>query len=176
MRALSTVVTVLISTAVLLPSTAYGYPPWVLAIRDCASNGRLDGHYSHEALTRALREMRSDGNEYTDCANELRVALEGGSGRPEGPPPAGVVTQSGAVAAGDSDILALQQLVSRDQPPEPIAVGAERISVPAFSTGPLAGVLHWNDLPAPLAVSLAGLAALGAAGLGAMFKHARRRG
>jgi hypothetical protein len=167
------------AAGILVPPAASAYPPWVLAIQDCASNGRLDRHYSHEALTRAIRKMQSDGNEYSDCTRELREALEGGTGRPEGPPPPGIVTESGAVAAGDPDILALQQVVdsvSRDEPPAPIAVAAERISVPAFSTGQLAGIRHWNRLPGPLAVSLAGLAVLCAAGAGAMFKHARRHG
>jgi hypothetical protein len=91
---------------------AYAYPPWVLAIRDCADDGKLDHTYSHGALTEALHNVPSDGGEYSDCANELRHALTGGSGKTDGPRVNGVLAPSGAIAATDDDLAQLQRIVA----------------------------------------------------------------
>ena len=91
---------------------ASAYPPWVLAIRDCADDGKLDHTYSHDALTQALHNVPSDGGEYSDCANELRHALTGGSGKTDGPRVNGVLAPSGAIAATDDDLAQLQRIVA----------------------------------------------------------------
>src|SRR4051812_15626630 len=85
----------------LTPPAAGAYPPWVLAIRDCRDNDRLDGTYRPRDLAEALRNFPSDGDEYTDCADVIRRALEGGSGKPAGQLSQGIVTASGAVAASN---------------------------------------------------------------------------
>jgi hypothetical protein len=156
---------VVLALLVATPAHAETYPEWVLAIRDCASNGRLDQHYSSRALKRALHEVPSDGGEYTDCANAIRAALEGGSGKPEGPAPAGIVTDSGAVAASNADVAALQAVVanaSRDDVPPPIRLGTRDIAPPALPISSFSAAPHWNDLPMPLATCLAAVALLAA--------------
>ena len=91
---------------------ASAYPPWVLAIRDCAADGKLDHTYRHQDLVQALHNVPSDGGEYTDCANELRHALTGGSGKTDGPRVNGVLAPSGAVAATDDDLVQLQRVIA----------------------------------------------------------------
>lgn len=156
---------VLCGTSFLCATPAYGeeYPDWVLAIRDCASNGRLDQHYSHNTLKRALREIPSDGGEYTDCAKVIRDAYIGGTGKPEGPPRAGIVTESGAVAGSDADVTALQDVTAaadRDEAPLPIRLGARDISPPPLPNSSFSPIRHWNDLPTPLAACLGAMALL----------------
>jgi hypothetical protein len=43
-------------------------------IRDCSEDGVLNGHYSHADLTKALDELPSDLDEYTDCRAVIRSA------------------------------------------------------------------------------------------------------
>jgi hypothetical protein len=148
------------------PSAALAADPpgWVLAIRDCASNGRLDGQYTHADLRRALEELPSDGDEYTDCASVLRAAYEGGSGRPDLPAPvAPIVTDSGAVAASADDVAALQTVVAaadRGGAAGPIRIADREVDPAPVALG--GGIRHWNDLPAPLAACLVALAMLAA--------------
>ena len=144
-------------------SAAAATPPqWVTAIRDCAWDGKLDQQYPEAVLREAISKMRSDGNEYSDCTNALRVAIEGG-GRPPGEPaPAGVVTESGAVAAGDADVASLQTLQADavdDYTPAPVRLGGQVVVAQSGASDALNGVHHWNQLPAPLVVLLIGLGA-----------------
>jgi hypothetical protein len=160
------------------PAYADAYPDWVLAIRDCASNGRLDQHYSHGALEKALHEMPSDGGEYTDCARVIRDAYEGGTGRPEGPAAAGIVTESGAVAGSDEDVAALQGVIaaaSRDEAPQPLRLGTRDISPPPPRISSLSAIRHGNDVPTPLAACLGALALLAGVSTGTAFADSRRR-
>ena len=135
---------------------------WVKAIQDCAWDGKLDARYPPSVLRKANSMLRADGYEYTDCTNTLRVALEGG-GRPATlPPPTGVVTQSGAVAAGDSDVASLQAIqtdAAGDNAPAPVQLGDEVVAAQSGASDALNGVHHWNQLPAPLVVLLIGLGA-----------------
>jgi hypothetical protein len=114
------------AAAALTASPAFAYPPWVLVIRDCVSNGKLDGTYRPADLATALHKLRGDGDEYSDCAMAIRLALNGGSGKKDGPPPNGIVTESGAVASSPDDIAQLQRVIAAadaDQP-VPTAVGS----------------------------------------------------
>jgi hypothetical protein len=142
-------------------------PPWVAAIRDCAYDGHLDHHYANSVLSKALSELPADGDEYTDCSNVLRAALEGGSGRSaETAAAPGIATASGAIAAGDSDIAALQQMQAASEngePPRAVRLGPRVVSAPAPASGPLAGTRRWNPLPGPLGIALIGLTAVLAA-------------
>src|SRR4051812_6077963 len=54
-------------------------------IRDCSEDGVLNGHYSHGELAKALDQLPSDLDEYTDCRAvirdaELRSARKGNGG------------------------------------------------------------------------------------------------
>src|SRR5919197_2886810 len=46
-------------------------------IRDCSEDGVLNGHYSHSDLTKALDQLPSDLDEYTDCRAVIRSAQLG---------------------------------------------------------------------------------------------------
>jgi hypothetical protein len=46
-------------------------------IRDCSEDGVLNGHYSHGDLTKALDQLPSDLDEYTDCRAVIRSAQLG---------------------------------------------------------------------------------------------------
>jgi hypothetical protein len=50
-------------------------------IRDCSEDGVLNGHYSHDDLTKALEQLPSDLDEYTDCRAVIRSAQLGSAGR-----------------------------------------------------------------------------------------------
>lgn len=99
--------TTLLGVLAVAPANA-AYPPWVQAIRDCAFDGKLDGTYTTATLETAIHHLQADGDEYTDCRNALEEALAGGSGKHLPPPPNGIVTPSGAVAASPADLAALQ--------------------------------------------------------------------
>jgi hypothetical protein len=164
---------------------AAAYPPWVLAIRDCADDGKLDHTYSHDALVKALHNVPSDGGEYTDCANEISRALTGGSGKTDGPRVNGVLSPSGAIAASDDDLAQLQRVVAAVDAgePAPVTVVAASSSA-ASSTAPRstdttladldsASAPYRLDLKLLVLVTAMGMLALISAGVA---EHARRRG
>jgi hypothetical protein len=157
---------------------ASAYPPWVLAIRDCADDGKLDHTYSHEALTEALHNVPSDGGEYSDCANELRHALTGGSGKTDAPPVNGVVAPSGAVAASGDDLAQLQRIVEAvdGQATRPPIV----VEAPATSPATDAALADLGDDTPPYRPDVALLLLVGAGGALALISasaagRARRR-
>jgi hypothetical protein len=59
--------------SVLLAAPAFGSAQAV--IRDCSEDGVLNGHYSHGELAKALAQLPSDIDEYTDCRAIIRSAL-----------------------------------------------------------------------------------------------------
>jgi hypothetical protein len=50
-------------------------------IRDCSEDGVLDGRYSHSEIEKALEQLPSDLDEYTDCRSVIRGAQLGSAGR-----------------------------------------------------------------------------------------------
>src|SRR5919199_1354036 len=64
--------------ALIAPAGSHASPGAV--IRDCADDGRLQGHYSPSDLRRAQRELPSDLNEYSDCASVIAAAIPGAGG------------------------------------------------------------------------------------------------
>src|SRR2546423_12502285 len=54
-------------------------------IRDCSTDGVLNGHYSHSELAKALAQLPSDIDEYTDCRAIIRSALLRSASKKEGP-------------------------------------------------------------------------------------------
>ena len=50
-------------------------------IQDCSEDGILDGKYSHSEIEKALQQLPSDLDEYTDCRSVIRGALLGSAGR-----------------------------------------------------------------------------------------------
>src|SRR5215213_10678426 len=131
-------------------------------IRDCSEDGVLDGKYSHSEIEKALEQLPSDLDEYTDCRSVIRGAQLGSAGRKArrakgaasridtaAPPSAGEEARIGR-AAGSQD---------------PIEVGGEVVR-PGASAQPFNASGLGGELP-PLFVALliaAGCAAVAAAG------------
>jgi hypothetical protein len=68
-----------LACALIAPASSHASPGAV--IRDCADDGRLQGHYSPSDLRRAQSELPSDLNEYSDCASVIANAIPGASGK-----------------------------------------------------------------------------------------------
>jgi hypothetical protein len=63
-------------------------------IRDCSEDGVLNGHYSHSELAKALAQLPSDLDEYTDCRAVIRSAELRSASKRNGPGPGNVDTVS----------------------------------------------------------------------------------
>ena len=85
-----------LACALIAPASSHASPGAV--IRDCADDGRLQGHYSPSDLRRAQSELPSDLNEYSDCASVIAAAIPGSGGSGGG----GGSHGSGGGASGSS--------------------------------------------------------------------------
>jgi hypothetical protein len=72
-RASFCMVALALFVSVLAVAPAFGSAKAV--IRDCSEDGVLNGHYSHSELAKALAQLPSDLDEYTDCRAVIRSAL-----------------------------------------------------------------------------------------------------
>jgi hypothetical protein len=134
-------------------------------IRDCAQDGKLDKHYSQKELQQAEKNLPSDIDEYTDCRQAIRSAMNGGSGA-SGPGPAnGIITASGAVAGSQADINALTNLIAKGvkgkRPAVPIG-GEKVLPGNAGLSGVLGGLAGSNGMPTSLMLALATMLILAA--------------
>jgi hypothetical protein len=134
-------------------------------IRDCAQDGKLDKHYSQKELQQAEKNLPSDIDEYTDCRQAIRSAMNGGSGA-SGPGPAnGIITASGAVAGSQADVNALTNLIAKGvkgkRPAVPIA-GEKVLPGNAGLSGVLGGLAGSNGMPTSLMLALATMLILAA--------------
>jgi hypothetical protein len=143
-----------------LPATAQAN--WQAVVRDCAQDGKLDGHYSQRELRQAQQNLPSDIDEYTDCRSVIRAAMGGGSGS-SGGPANGIVTPSGAVAGSPGDIAALNALTARGAKGrrDRVAIG-ERNVLPgnAGLGGVLGGLQGSSGMPSSLIAAIAALVVL----------------
>jgi hypothetical protein len=166
-----------IAALALVAPPASAYPPWVLAIRDCADDGKLDGTYRPTDLATALQNVPSDGGEYTDCTNAIRHALDGGSGKTDGPPPNGIVTASGAVASSPDDVVQLQAVIDAAHAGEPPP--AATVARAPYAEGALAGLDRASAPPyridTTLLVVVLGGELVVLAGASALRRQRRRR-
>jgi len=158
------------------PGVAYGSPLQV--IKDCNQDGELNGHYSNEELRKALDNLPSDIDEYSDCRDVIGAAITGGSAKGAG----GGGSGSGAGGAGGGgsggaeavtpeeqaaraqDQADLQELTtpgSREDAP-PVEVGGEKVK--PGSNGVFDVASASNSLPTPLLVALIALGLLAIAG------------
>jgi hypothetical protein len=157
---------------------ADGYPEWVLAIRDCADDGKLDGTYSQHALQKAIGQLPAFEDEYYGCTETLRHALEGGSGKQGPSAPNGIVTESGAVAAAPEDVAALQSVQAAADAGDPVPAA---VRIDAGVAGGDAGAPYLLGVPTraagvyPLWVTRDALLATMAALFATLCLHALRR-
>src|SRR2546423_15018920 len=63
-------------------------------IKDCSEDGVLNGHYSHSELAKALAQLPSDIDEYTDCRAVIRSAELRSASKRKGAGPGNVDTVS----------------------------------------------------------------------------------
>ena len=162
-----------------LPSVTFGSPLQV--IKDCNQDGVLNGNYSNKELRKALDNLPSDIDEYSDCRDVIGAAITGGSakgGKPGGSG-GGKNGGSGADATGGGaaapvtpeeqaaraqDQADLQALTSPEgrKNTSPIELGGEKVKPGSNGVFDLASAS--NSLPTPLLVALIALALLAIAG------------
>lgn len=132
-------------------------------IRDCAQDGQLNKHYTQKELRDAYNNLPSDIDEYTDCRAVIRAAMGIGSGNNGGAPPNGVLVPSGAVAASQADVNALNQVTAQAaKGKRPTIHIGNQVVVPgnAGLTGVLGGLAGSNGMPTSLIVAIASLLVL----------------
>jgi hypothetical protein len=175
--------------ALALPASAQASPDQV--IRDCASDGSLEGSYSQDDLRGAQGSLPSDLAQYTECPEAIAAALAaapggsrgggdgaggagggpGGAGGSGGPGGAGAAGGSGADGAGgggsaNSD-LKLSDL-TKDAPS--LSVGGRTLEPGDDGLFRVADAA--NDLPLPILLALIAVAVVGA--LGGLLALSRR--
>lgn len=161
---------------VAFPGDAFAASP-LQVIKDCNQDGQLNRKYSNSELRKALDNLPSDIDEYSDCRDVISAAITGGSdkGNRGGAGGGGGETGGGAgggaapvtpeeQAARNQDQADLQSLgspESRENSP-PIDVGGEQVKPGSNGLFDLASAT--NSLPTPLLVALIALALLAIAG------------
>jgi hypothetical protein len=138
-----------------LPAAAQADP-----VSDCSGDGDLDRRYSNSELQRALDNIPSEIDEYTDCRAVIGGAIRSGSDRGGNRPEAGASTAGGdgdrrarreqQERAGDSAEL---EAITADKEGSPtVDVGGEPVAPGGNGLFDLASAS--NDVPVPLLVAL----------------------
>ena len=147
-------------------------------IKDCNQDGVLNGNYSNKELRKALDNLPSDIDEYSDCRDVIGAAITGGSakggngagsgngaggtgGTGSGGAAAVTPEEQAARAQDQADLQALTAPDSRKHTP-PVEVGGEKVKPGSNGVFDLASAS--NSLPTPLLVALIALALLAIAG------------
>jgi hypothetical protein len=145
-------------------------------IRDCSSDGEINGKYSQGAYKYALSHLPSDLAEYTNCADAIRQAQAAAAGGNGGGGGGGGGTgggSSGGGIGGGFNVPATPYTAGSTSPSERSAIQSARNAggavgigggAPVTPGGPgIAASSVTRALPAPL-LALLILLALGAAG------------
>jgi hypothetical protein len=137
------------------------------ALTDCTKDNKLDHHYSNTELRKALDNLPTDSDEYSNCRQILAGAITNGSdkggGRPNSTGPGGKPLSAKEQAKRKQDNAELAALTGSDREPPSVDVAGQ--SVKPGSNGLFDLASASNDLPTPLLVALillAGLALTGA--------------
>jgi hypothetical protein len=171
---------------VAFPTDAFADPLQV--IKDCNQDGQLNRKYSNDELRKALDNLPSDIDEYSDCREVISAAITSGSDKGAGRGGSGGDTGGGGGAGGggaggggaggagaaavtpeeqaarnqdQADLEALGSAESRENAP-PIDVGGKQVKPGSDGLFDLASAT--NSLPTPLLVALIVLALLAIAG------------
>ena len=136
-------------------------------VRDCAKDGDLDRSYSNTELRKALDDLPSDLDEYSDCRQVIRGAIGsaprddggGGGGGASGGSSGGAASPAEQAARAELD--AITGSASGAEPPR-LDVGG-RIVAPG-SNGLFDLSSASNSLPVPLLIALIALGLLALAG------------
>jgi hypothetical protein len=172
------VVAALALALVAFPGDAFAASP-LQVIKDCNQDGQLNRKYSNSELRKALDNLPSDIDEYSDCRDVISAAITGGSDKGDrGGAGGGGGGNSGGGGAGggaapvtpeeqaarnqdQADLQSLGSPESRENSP-PIDVGGEQVK--PGSNGLFDVASATNSLPTPLLVALIVLALLAIAG------------
>jgi len=166
-RTLVTTALSLFLTGLLAPA-AFGSPGAV--IRDCSEDGVLNGHYSHSDLTKALEQLPSDLDEYTNCRAVIRSAqLASAAGNHGAPQKPGIVSKINAGAPPSS--REQRKIDEATGAAGSVKVGGEGIR-PGARGAPFKTAGFGTDLPTLVLLVLIGL---GAAMTGAAALAIQRR-
>jgi hypothetical protein len=162
-------------------------------IKDCTNDGVINGNYSTKDYSDALANLPADVDEYSDCRDQIRRAQLGAGGKSGGSGGSGGTAggagaagggggTTGGGAAGDGDtgtggtgpvdplataspaeLASFQKAVQSGN--APVALDGRPVTPGTLGGAKVSGL---SDLPTPLLVMLALLAAggLGAAGFG----------
>jgi hypothetical protein len=129
-------------------------------IRDCSEDGVLNGHYSHGELAKALDQLPSDLDEYTDCRAVIRSA-ELRSAKGKGGP--GLNRKVDTVSPPSADEQ--RKIDEASKSAGPVQIGGKGIK-PGAAGAPFKAAGLGTDLPPLLLavlVALAGAMIAGAA-------------
>jgi hypothetical protein len=136
------------------------------ALTDCTRDNKLDQHYSNSELRKALDNLPTDSDEYSNCREILAGAITNGSdkggGRPKATGPGGNALTSGEQAKRKQDSADLAALTASNRKPPRVEVGGQSVKPGDNGLFDLASAN--NDLPTPLLVALILLAALALTG------------
>lgn len=149
------------------PASVAASPNEVL--RDCITDGKLDGRYSNSELRKAKDNLPADSDEYSDCSDVIAAAIKGGSDRGSGAdsPGVGGTDPAGEAAARTDDEGELASIASGQGDPPTVDVGGASLEPDSSGFFSLGGAA--NDIPLPLLFALILLGMLaGASGLAAL--------
>jgi hypothetical protein len=188
-RLLTTLVTLV---CLLAPAVAHADSGVTKLLRDACNDEHVDGHYTQAQYRKALDQLATDSDEYTDCRNVLERArlaalgagknngsgksggggsgtTGGGGGSTGSSGGGGSSGSSGSSAPADPLASATdkqKQALARagEGSAKPVDIGGKLVQPGALGLGTLAGSGH--DVPTPLIALIALLAAtaLGAGG------------
>jgi hypothetical protein len=147
---------------VVLPSVAHAD-----ALTDCTRDNDLDHSYSNSELQKAIDNLPTDSDEYSNCREVLANAIRDGSDKGGGRPDDGGADGGKAVSAHEQakrakDNADLATLTKGDSQPPPLDVGGQTVKPGDNGLYDLASAS--NGLPVPLLVALIALGALALTG------------
>jgi hypothetical protein len=154
-RAATRILVLAVLALMALPGSAMAGP-----IGDCNTDGDLDHNYTNGQLRRAIEDLPTDLDEYSNCREILSGAITSGSDRGGGRPTLGadgapLPAEEQAARAQDNEDLAAITADPEKSPPS-VKVGDEEVKPGSNGLFDLASAS--NDLPVPLLVALIALA------------------
>jgi hypothetical protein len=160
-RALFLVVALALLASAIFAAPALGSARDV--IRDCSEDGVLNGKYSHSELAKALDQLPSDLDEYTDCRAVIRDAELRSARKGKGGPGVGSNVDTTSPPSADEQ----RKLSEAAKSAGPVNVGGRRVT-PGFRAAGVGG-----DLPPLVLVVLVALFGAMATGGALAFKRHR---
>jgi hypothetical protein len=136
------------------------------ALTDCTQDNDLDHTYSNSELQKALDNLPTDSDEYSNCREILAGAIHGGSdkggGRPKNTGPNGEPLSAKEQDKRAKDSQQLASLTGSDRQPPRVDVGGQSVQPGDDGLYDLASAS--NDLPVPLLIALIALGLLAVTG------------